>query len=327
MNLIIIYGIALIIWEYIIIPFFAWWSIVSLFLIILAEVVYYFIPIHCIALRSTLWRVITVGILLLPLSLAFSPLKTNFSLPGVNTTANRVGDGQLKTDNAAFLKTSVINKSSVDEKVSGIQDTGKADISHSSNSLSESIFSSKMTKPDTLPFDPYYSFPISFLLYFGILFSVLFIRMLKKRSIRLLINSSTKHDGAILENLLESGKQQLHIKKNIEIRISEKCNSPVIICFRQPVLLLPEYMVETWNESELLPIIMHELNHIARHDYLYDKICGFLATVMFFNPVWILLRKRLEGTRELFCDAIAANACNDSCFLRSTINPDYGKIY
>ena len=58
-------------------------------------------------------------------------------------------------------------------------------------------------------------------------------------------------------------KNSMHVRGNIEIRVTESINSPITMGVIKPVIFLPKHM---YDEKELNFMLAHELNHIKRKD-------------------------------------------------------------
>jgi beta-lactamase regulating signal transducer with metallopeptidase domain len=113
-------------------------------------------------------------------------------------------------------------------------------------------------------------------------------------------------DPAILA-LVEQARKQLNILRRIRIVASEQLASPAVIGILVPTLILPLSLLTTLPANQLQLIILHELAHIRRDDYLANLCQLLIEAILFFNPVvwWISRQMRIE--REACCDALAVN--------------------
>lgn len=102
----------------------------------------------------------------------------------------------------------------------------------------------------------------------------------------------------ILRQVCElSGK--LRIKPNIRIMRYEAAESPMVIGFLKPVLVLPNC---DYSEEELFFVLKHELIHIKRHD-IYFKLLFVIANALhWFNPLIYIMQKEAVVDMELSCD-------------------------
>ncbi len=108
--------------------------------------------------------------------------------------------------------------------------------------------------------------------------------------------------GTDLEDRLAAFVKNLRIPATVRIYFSELIDVPATIGFLKPVILLPIATVTQLSSDQVEAIILHELAHIRRRDYLLNMIVAVLETILFFNPFVHLLTVSLKKERELFCD-------------------------
>ncbi|WP_440135294.1 M56 family metallopeptidase [Chitinophaga sancti] len=107
---------------------------------------------------------------------------------------------------------------------------------------------------------------------------------------------------AVWEKHLERLAAQLRIPRKVQLLISTHVQVPVMIGFLKPLILLPVAMFNNLTAEQLEAILLHELAHIKRNDYLLNIFQSIVETILFFNPFiwWITKNIRLE--REHCCD-------------------------
>jgi beta-lactamase regulating signal transducer with metallopeptidase domain len=64
-------------------------------------------------------------------------------------------------------------------------------------------------------------------------------------------------------------------------------------------------MLTTLPASEIEAILLHELAHIRRRDYLVNLLQSFSDIIFFFNPAVLWLSSLIRDERENCCDDIA----------------------
>jgi beta-lactamase regulating signal transducer with metallopeptidase domain len=99
--------------------------------------------------------------------------------------------------------------------------------------------------------------------------------------------------------------------KPVPILLSWEGHGPATFGISNPVLLLPEWFFEQASEDELAAALGHELAHIRRHDFVMNIFYELLLLPICFHPVAALIRARMDQTRELACDQMAAR-CSSS---------------
>lgn len=95
---------------------------------------------------------------------------------------------------------------------------------------------------------------------------------------------------------------QMGIKKTVQVWLSAWVTSPVTVGFFKPVILLPLAAINQLTPQQVEAILLHELAHIRRHDYLLNIIIRIVKTVLYFNPFINALTKEIEKEREIHCD-------------------------
>ena len=103
-------------------------------------------------------------------------------------------------------------------------------------------------------------------------------------------------------NLVNKYAQKIGITKNVQIHLSQYISVPATLNFFKPVILLPLAAFNHLTPQQVESIILHELAHIKRNDYLINIIASVIETILFFNPFVLLLGKALKKEREHCCD-------------------------
>lgn len=94
-------------------------------------------------------------------------------------------------------------------------------------------------------------------------------------------------------------KRELRIGRTVYVVEYDKAESPMIIGFIKPVLVLPK---EQYSSEELFFIFKHELVHLKRGD-VYVKLLFVMANaVHWFNPLIWIMQKEAVIDMELSCD-------------------------
>src|SRR5687767_8834551 len=95
---------------------------------------------------------------------------------------------------------------------------------------------------------------------------------------------------------------QMGIRKTVHIWVSEFITSPVTIGFLKPVILMPLAAINHLSVQQMESVLLHELSHIRRHDYLINLIINFIRTILYFNPFVKAFVRIIEKEREKSCD-------------------------
>lgn len=95
---------------------------------------------------------------------------------------------------------------------------------------------------------------------------------------------------------------QMKITRKIRVWISHHIDVPATIGCIKPVILIPFASLNNLSADQLEAIILHELSHIKRNDYITNIIIAVIETILFFNPFVVLLSKVIKRERENCCD-------------------------
>jgi TonB family protein len=93
-----------------------------------------------------------------------------------------------------------------------------------------------------------------------------------------------------------------------EIAASPQGIGPVTVGLRRGLLLLPPAFLEDIAPSDLDAVLAHELAHVRRRDFAKNLFYGLVSLPIAWHPVTWSTRARVAETRELICDAMAADA-------------------
>lgn len=95
---------------------------------------------------------------------------------------------------------------------------------------------------------------------------------------------------------------RMGIKKEVGVWLSSLVEGPVTLGFLRPVILIPFATINNLSLEQVEAILLHELAHIKRYDYLLNLGVTFLQLIFFFNPFAHLLIRHIRVEREHCCD-------------------------
>lgn len=95
---------------------------------------------------------------------------------------------------------------------------------------------------------------------------------------------------------------QLKINRAVAFYLSDKVNVPLVIGFFKPVILFPLSFATQLDIQQVEAILIHELSHIRRNDFLLNLIKTGIETMLFFNPFVWLSSRFISIEREHDCD-------------------------
>jgi hypothetical protein len=101
-----------------------------------------------------------------------------------------------------------------------------------------------------------------------------------------------------LNRLFLSLRENLGVRRNVNLRVSTECRSPVVLGFFKPIILLPADASLATSEH----VLRHELAHVRRRDDWANLIQHGIKAVFFFHPAIGWVSKRISLEREIACD-------------------------
>ncbi len=97
-------------------------------------------------------------------------------------------------------------------------------------------------------------------------------------------------------------KERLHIHTTVKLLMSSAVQVPMVSGFFRPIILLPVSINTGLSISQLEAILLHELSHIKRQDYLVNILQIIIETMLFFNPFLWWISAGIRREREHCCD-------------------------
>jgi len=102
--------------------------------------------------------------------------------------------------------------------------------------------------------------------------------------------------------IFEQVTAQLKINKVIRFHLSSIVNVPLVIGYLKPVVLFPLALVSQLDNDQVEAILIHELSHIRRNDFLLNLIKTAIETLLFYNPFVWMAGRFIHIEREHACD-------------------------
>ncbi len=129
-------------------------------------------------------------------------------------------------------------------------------------------------------------------------------------SINQLKRNSKYNNNIQWNNILYKHINRLGIKRRVDLMTSKHINTPIVVGVIKPVILFPIATINHLSTEQFEAILIHELAHIRRYDYLVNIIQVVLETILFYNPFVWLISKTIRTEREHCCDDVVTNNAN-----------------
>ncbi len=144
--------------------------------------------------------------------------------------------------------------------------------------------------------------PFLSIIYFAILF-LYSLQFLKRLSANNLLHKKGLTKPIIdIRLFIRHTAKHLGMRKDIHVWISSYVDVPSVTGFFKPIILLPAAIVNDLSVNQVEAILLHELAHIKRDDYIINLFQTAIEMVLFFNPFVLLIGKAARKERENCCD-------------------------
>ncbi len=132
--------------------------------------------------------------------------------------------------------------------------------------------------------------------------------------------------GKYWSDRIEILRQQMNIRKPVQLLQSGLAKVPSAIGYFSPVILFPCGMLNSMSAGEVEAILVHELAHIRRHDFVVNMSQNIIEIIFFFNPAVLWVSSLVKEERENCCDDIAVgHSCNKRLYINALVT--FGELY
>ena len=115
------------------------------------------------------------------------------------------------------------------------------------------------------------------------------------------------HSGKVIEfparylNLALRIQEQLGLRRKVNFVCNHKVRSPMSWGCVKPQVAMPMESL-LWTEDRFRRVLIHELAHIKRRDWLTKIVAHIVAAIFWFIPGVRLLKRKIDWFSELACD-------------------------
>ena len=174
------------------------------------------------------------------------------------------------------------------------------------NVMNNDIPNTAILYANTIEFLPYLS-----LTWITISFALAVKLFIELYNVNQLPKTGTSSANPALEARFHQLVEQVKLKRAPQILISLKNEVPMAIGWIKPVVLIPVSMLSGLTPAQLDMLILHELAHIRRHDYLVNFMQTLVEIFLFFHPGVRWVSKQMRNEREYCSDDIAVQHCGN----------------
>jgi GWxTD domain-containing protein len=105
------------------------------------------------------------------------------------------------------------------------------------------------------------------------------------------------------------------------VALLESCftDTPVLIGYLRPVILLPLGCLTGLSTAQVECILLHELAHVARHDYAVNVLQSLVEGLLFYHPAVWWVSRAVRAERENCCDDRVVELMGDARAYAATL--------
>ncbi|MEL6989109.1 MAG: M56 family metallopeptidase, partial [Bacteroidota bacterium] len=100
-------------------------------------------------------------------------------------------------------------------------------------------------------------------------------------------------------------KKKLKVSKPVRLLESARIKTPMVIGYLKPVILFPIGTIMHLSPQQVEAILLHELAHVKRNDFLQNIIQTFIEILFYYHPVVWYISASIRAERESCCDEVA----------------------
>ena len=110
------------------------------------------------------------------------------------------------------------------------------------------------------------------------------------------VASSARVSGSAWQQLIDDAAVRTRVRRPVAVMVSDHVGGPITSGVRHPVIVLPGEAT-SWTDERREIVLLHEMAHVARLDYVAQLVATAACALYWFNPaVWIAAsRMRLEA--------------------------------
>ena len=106
--------------------------------------------------------------------------------------------------------------------------------------------------------------------------------------------------------------ERVRVATSVKLLASHLTDIPVVMGLLKPVILVPASLFAGFPPGHLEMILLHELAHIRRHDYLVNLLQNLAEDLLFYHPAVWWVSAVIRAERENCCDDMVVAAQGDA---------------
>jgi uncharacterized protein (TIGR03435 family) len=105
---------------------------------------------------------------------------------------------------------------------------------------------------------------------------------------------------------------RMSLTRPVRLLVSVRLDVPIVVGWIRPVVLVPLGALASLPPEHIEALLLHELAHIRRHDYLVNVLQSVAEALLFYHPAVWWVSGHIRTEREVCCDDLAVGATGDA---------------
>jgi TonB family protein len=129
---------------------------------------------------------------------------------------------------------------------------------------------------------------------------------------RRMMSAATQPPPRDLLHVFDRLARRIEVTRPIRLLQSALVQVPTVIGWLRPVVLIPLGCLSGLSPTQVEAILVHELSHIRRHDYLVSVLQSIVEALLFYHPAVWWVSRHIRREREHCCDDLAVQYAEDA---------------
>jgi GWxTD domain-containing protein len=138
------------------------------------------------------------------------------------------------------------------------------------------------------------------------------------RARRMLARATVSAEPRWLERL-DALRERMGIDRAVTLVESALAESPSVMGWLRPVILVPAGWLMGLPVEQAEAVLLHELAHVRRHDYLVNLMQSVVEDLLFYHPAVWWVGRVMRRERENCCDDAVVAMGGDACGYARTL--------
>ena len=114
------------------------------------------------------------------------------------------------------------------------------------------------------------------------------------------------------QEMLRNLGARIGLSRPVRLLVSALVQVPTVVGWLRPVVLVPVGALGGLPAGHMEALLLHELAHIRRHDYLVNILQSIGEALLFYHPAVWWVSGHIRAERELCCDDVAVSVTGDA---------------